>query len=319
MAAHQQEPARATPSVRGAVQLRPGAFVLLLAGLLTGVVLLQAARERLLAAPDPDVQLLYVRSGALLQRLALSYDALLADVYWIRAIQHYGGTRLSKKADKRYDILYPLLDIVTTLDPRFMIAYRFGAIFLAEGYPNGPGRPDQAVALLEKGMRAQPDRWQYPYDAGFVHYWWLGDYRRAAGWFERASRVPGAPWWLQPLAATTLAQGGDREASRAMWRQMRDTADNEWLRHTAEMRLAQLAVLDDLDALTALVARYRAARGRTPASWAELVGAGLLRAMPVDPTGTPYTLDGAGRVGLSRTSALWPLPPQLVAGARSRR
>ena len=34
-----------------------------------------------------------------------------------------------------YPLLYPLLDITTTLDPRFNIAYRFGAIFLAEPYP----------------------------------------------------------------------------------------------------------------------------------------------------------------------------------------
>ena len=51
-----------------------------------------------------------------------------------------------------YDLLYPLLDLTTTLDPLFNIAYRFGAIFLAEAYPAGAGRPDLAVALLEKGI-----------------------------------------------------------------------------------------------------------------------------------------------------------------------
>ena len=34
-----------------------------------------------------------------------------------------------------YPLLYPLLDLTTTLDPRFNIAYRFGAVFLAEPYP----------------------------------------------------------------------------------------------------------------------------------------------------------------------------------------
>lgn len=51
---------------------------------------------------------------------------------------------------------------VTTLDPRFDAAYRFGAIFLAEPYPDGAGRPDPAVKLLKKGVRARPERWQYP-------------------------------------------------------------------------------------------------------------------------------------------------------------
>ena len=51
--------------------------------------------------------------------------------------------------DKNYDLLYPLLDLVTTLDPRFNVAYRFGAIFLVRAAPGGPGRPDLAIALLE--------------------------------------------------------------------------------------------------------------------------------------------------------------------------
>ena len=60
-------------------------------------------------------------------------------------------------ADADYALLYPLLDITTTLDPLFNIAYRFGAIFLAEAYPAGAGRPDLAIALLEKGI-ARPTR-----------------------------------------------------------------------------------------------------------------------------------------------------------------
>ena len=38
---------------------------------------------------------------------------------------------------------------------------------------------------------------------------------------DRPSEVPGAPWWLRSLAATTLAQGGDRQSSRLMWEAIR--------------------------------------------------------------------------------------------------
>ena len=48
-------------------------------------------------------------------------------------------------------------------------------------------------------------------DIGFVHYWWHHDYQAAADGSARASEVPGAPWWLRSLAATTLAEGGDRD------------------------------------------------------------------------------------------------------------
>jgi len=198
-------------------------------------------RDQLYGDPaEVKTRLLYIPSGEVMQRVALSYDALAADVYWVRAIQHYGGTKLSKDPHKRYDLLYPLLDITTTLDPQFKMAYRFGAIFLSEPHPNGPGRTDLAVALLRKGVAHNPARWEFLQDIGFVHYWWLSDYITAARWFQRAGAVPGAPPWLSSLAAVTLERGGDRSTARFLWQQLRDAADSDWLRREAERRLRHL-------------------------------------------------------------------------------
>ncbi len=114
-------------------------------------VAIQVMRDRAYAHVSVDKQVLYISDAEVMRRAALSYDALLADVYWIRALQHYGGERQKPLAEQRYDLLYPLLDLTTTLDTRFNIAYRFGAIYLSEPRPGGAGRPDQALALLQKG------------------------------------------------------------------------------------------------------------------------------------------------------------------------
>ena len=58
-------------------------------------------------------------------------DALAADIYWLRVVQHFGGDRLNHRAARPFELLQPLLDLTTTLDPQFTAAYRFGAIFLA--------------------------------------------------------------------------------------------------------------------------------------------------------------------------------------------
>ena len=253
--------------------------------------------------------LLYVRSPETMKRLALSYDSLLADIYWIRAVQHYGSTRLSTDPDKRYDLLFPLLDLTTSLDERFNIAYYYGSTFLAEMPPGGPGRPDLAIALLEKGLRAQPEKWEFAQWIGFVHYWWRQDYQQAAAWFSRAAQFPGAPIWMAPLAASTLAEGGSRQASRFMWEQIARTAEDEWFRNEARRRLQQLDAMDQLDQLRSVAARFTEQRGVPASDWSELRAAGYLKGTPVDPTGTPYRLD-AGVVTLDRSSRLWPLPPQ---------
>ena len=288
---------------------RPVWFVVAMVVLVSVFVSTAAVRDRVYAATDIETQLLYIPSGEVLDRMALSFDALLADVYWIRALQHYGGTKRAEGEEKSYDLLGPLLDITTTLDPRFNVAYRFGAIFLTESYPNGPGRPDLAVALLEKGIAEMPERWEYYMDIGFIYYWWLQDYEQAASWFDRAADVPGASWWLRSLAANTLAAGGSRESSRMLWQQMYDSADNDWILNEAARRLTQLQALDDIDQLIALAQRYGEQAGRPPTSWDELVAAGLLADVPRDPTGEPYVLDFAGgTMNVSPDSELYPLP-----------
>ena len=121
------------------------AFIVLLVAAIGMQTVINGAFERF--TPAQEVQ--WVRSPAVMRRLVLGFDSVAADIYWIRAVQYYGTTKLSKAENKDYSFLYPLLDITTTLDPRFNIAYRFGAILLSEGYPNGPGHPGEAIALLE--------------------------------------------------------------------------------------------------------------------------------------------------------------------------
>ena len=291
--------------------LRRWAIVVTIVALLAAVVRLQIARDAMPPLPQPvdSSGLLYVRSSGAVSRIVLGYDALAADLYWIRAIQHYGGTKLAGGTNKSYDQLYPLLDLATTLDPRFDIAYRFGAIFLSEPPPDGPGRPDLAVALLRKGLEAQPERWQFAQDIAFVYYWWVHDYMQAAEWFTRAAAIPRAPQWLKPMAAVTLAQGGNRASSRRLWQEIHDQADHDWLRNQATLRLSQFNAMDQIDALIRAAVDYERRFGASPQSWADLIRAGYLRQPPVDPAGHPYVIDAArGTIGLEPRSPLNPLP-----------
>ncbi|MEP7308502.1 MAG: hypothetical protein ABJA98_23605 [Acidobacteriota bacterium] len=311
---------------------RLATVVALVVALMAAAIRVQAERERRYPSEVIESDTLYLGSGALVSRLSIAYAPLVADVYWIRALQYYGGTKrrlasepsaltpppaLAADPAGQYPLLYPLLDLTTTLDPRFNVAYRFGSVFLAEPYPNGPGRPDLAVMLLEKGLRSRPDKWEYMQDIGFVHYWYRQDYRTAAAWFDKASRVTGAPWWLASLAATTLAQGGERRSSRQMWTAIHESAEVDWLKRDAERRLLQLRALDEIDALQIQLSDFLKRTGQRATNWPALVRDRVVPGVMVDPTGTPYELTEDGAVELSRRSALWPLPAEPQA-ARPR-
>jgi tetratricopeptide (TPR) repeat protein len=282
--------------------------------LLAMATALQMARDRQFATDAPAKQdLLYVQSPETMKRFALEYTGLASDIYWIRAIQYFGGERRSTDPTKNYALLYPLLNITTSLDPRFNIAYRFGAIFLSEQPPRGPGRPDQAIALLQKGIAVMPERWEYYQDLGYVHYWSRQDYNAAAEWFRKASEVPGAPWWLKPLAAHTLAAGGDRHTARLLYQALSESRENDFMQKDARRRLRQLDVMDVMDALNARVAAYKQQGGEPPFTWPRLAAAHVVPGMPVDPDGFALEVDPAtGIVHLDPKSTLLPLPAELL-------
>jgi tetratricopeptide (TPR) repeat protein len=295
-------------------------FAVALVAMLTLAVALQVVRDRAFAYAAVEKQVLYVSNAEVMRRAALSYDAIVADVYWIRALQHYGRERLKPGPERRYDLLYPLLDVATTLDPRFNIGYRFGAIFLAETHPGGAGRPDQAIALLKKGIAFNPNKSDYYHDIGFIYYWHLHDYQNAADWFARGGSLPGAPFWLKTYAAVMLTRGGDRQASREMWTQIGHNAESDWLRKTSQVRLAQLDALDQIDVLKGIVNDFTTQTGRRAQSWEQLAAAGAVRGLPLDPAGVPYTLDAdTGEIGVARDSELWPLPTEPAAAPELKR
>ena len=207
--------------------------------LLTLAVALQVWRDRGWQPYQLSTPVMWLQASPAIKRAALGFDSLIADVYWTRTVVYFGRQRLAEGAQRNYDLLYPLLDLVTTLDPRFTAAYRFGAVFLAEPPPGGPGRPDLAIQLLQRGLAATPERWEYFHGIAFVEYWSHRNYTAAAEWLERAARIDGSPIWLKSSAALMRQQTGDRAAARVLWRQLHDSTDDRSLKNLAQMRIAQ--------------------------------------------------------------------------------
>ena len=257
--------------------------------LLAAVVALQVVRDRSRRRPTEAPPMLWLQSPEAARRMMLSFTDLAADVYWMRAVVHYGGERRSTDAPDRYALLYPLLDMATTLDPHFDVAARLGAIFLSEGYPGGPGRPDQALALLEKGLAHDPDRWQYRHDIGFVHYWWLKDYRgrgravRAGQPHARRARLA-EDHGRHDLLARRRPRGGAQAVERAA-RHRRRRLDAARRRVPA---CGSCARSTTSTRSTRASRRPRRGSAGRRASWEEVVAAGALPGVPVDPAGVPY-------------------------------
>ncbi len=251
---------------------------------------------RLVDAARPGATLtevLYLPSPKVLKRLSLGYDGLLADIYWTRAVQYFG----SKHHDgaMHYDLLAPLLEITTELDPHLIPPYEFGSAFLAPKPPDGAGMPKRAVALEEFGIRNNPKDWHLYWDLGFVYYTELKDYAKAADALARGSEVPGAHPFMKLLAAQMAEHAGERQTARMLWQPYLSSQDSE-IRANAVAHLRAIQVEDDVTNLEKPVEAYRQKFGRLPANFAEIARAGILPGIPVDPLRVPYALTSDGQV-----------------------
>lgn len=236
---------------------------------------------------------LYISSPHVLKKLSFGYTGLVADIYWTRAVQYF-GERHHRKA-MSYDLLFPLLDITTTLDPHLLVAYQFGSIFLSQRPPDGAGQPEKAIELVERGIRSNPSDWRLYYNLGFIYYD-MKAYQQASQAFARGAQVPGANPALQVLAAVTAEKGGSQDVARLLWSRLYESSDNASIRSNALEHLAALKVDEEVPQLEALVRKFHEQTGRYPTNFEEMVAAGWLTAVPVDPTGDPYELFPDGRV-----------------------
>jgi tetratricopeptide (TPR) repeat protein len=285
---------------------------------------------------------LYVQSGETVRRLSFGFDGVVSDLYWIRTVQYFGrklgggltgegAVDFSKLSRDDMPLLEPLLNITTTVDPNFTAAYRTGAIFLAEfDY-------DAALALLRKGIAVQTDQktlfrlWS---DYGAIC-WRAKRYDECAEAYERASALAISPNdrdWTAVMVGAAKTRGGDRRTSYLLFQKLRDEAEHEGARLSAEWRLQQLTSLDERDFMERMIGRFRETYQRNPASFAELYPLlaahrdeaydtlgrplalfhqdferrfGRYDRAPLDPAGIPYRYDPVrGCVGLDATSSV---------------
>jgi hypothetical protein len=281
------------------------ALHLVLLALLVLVPVTEMQVDRRLGRFRAQEEVLYLWSGEKLRRLAPGFEDFLADVYWLRTVQYFGGQRLFSR-EKRFDLLQPLIDITVALDPRLDIAYRYGAIFLSEPWPVGAGRPQAGVALLHRGAEANPSAWRLRQQEGYFTFFFLKDPKKAADILFAATEIPGSPFWLKTLAGDILLQDKDPKLARQVWQHLLEQSEEGILRDNARLRLALLDAQDQAAVLMRGIQDFEKARGRKPASLDELRSAGFAKVPVVDSQGVPFNYKPeTGEVNVSPASRLW--------------
>jgi len=273
---------------------RPNAFFsVLLVVCFAGSMLVESRLDQLRPAATLE-EVLYIPSSKVVKRMSVGFEGLVADIYWTRVVQYFGAKHIENAS--QYKLLYPLLDMATDLDTHLIPAYEFGSIFLTQPPPRGAGEPLKAAALLQKGIRENPDSWRLYQGLGFIYYMELKDYPAAGRAFEQGSKIPGAHPFLKVIAARTLQKGGDYQTAQMLWQAVYESFNDGLIRDNAIKHLRALQVDQDVLQLEALARAYAARTGHLPAGFNELVAVHVLPSVPRDPLGYPYELFPDGHV-----------------------
>lgn len=242
-----------------------------------------------------------------LQLMTFGHDAFFADLLWLQLIQYYGAAQME---DITKEHLFRYFDTVTSLDPDFEMAYLLAGFLLTDDKK----QVDLALKLMAKGEKNMPNSWQIPHQAGFLYYLQKKDTLKAAQAFERAGAIPGAPELPNMLAAQLYRRSNDIERcqlSLRMWDRAYQSSPTPELKKRAELHIVEARIQCDLITLRKALndyvkisdQRYKEAleeaklkRQRPPASpppavpstLQELVRAGLINQVPLDPLDRPY-------------------------------
>jgi hypothetical protein len=184
---------------------------------------LLAAKSALPHEPAAGRDEAFVPDPVAAQLASAGFKALLADYYWLKAVQIVGSQEGPVGRSRQVGAL---LDVVTHLDPWVDHPYRFAAVWMTDD----EAAVRKANELIERGIAHHPDDWRNYFHLGFNNFFYLGDEVAAARALEPAVELEGAPVYLRRLVARLKSQSGGLEVAAAFLQELAAQAPDEFAR-----------------------------------------------------------------------------------------
>jgi len=199
---------------------------------------------------------------------------------------------------QEFDLHAELQKDISWLNPAHEDNYYIAAAILSE-----PRLVPAAQEILRRAADARPNDWSPLFYYGFNRY--HIEKNPVAGADALLEALPRARdqqdhWALQNLAAKWIERGYRATDAARLVDSMAKSSPAGAFRRYLELRAKRLR---DLDQLIGLAADYQTKFGRRLESLDQLVAAGMIRALPVDPLGAGYMLDKAGEPAFRTTGA----------------
>lgn len=226
---------------------------------------LEAEEERPFVPPLPEV----------VRLMALGYENLVADVYWIGTIQYYENAWDHHRKPRD---LYAMTNFLTDVDPHYCMAYFYAGLALMNNHMDSR----DFIALLTKGSSDDscPTSWRNPFLLSYYYIFELQDFQSAAPWMRRACILHQGHKLYCSLATRLESITGEPEEGIALLRETMASNDDPTANYVFSQRLQELeAKIIERD-LTAAVKRYAERHGAPPTRLSDLFAEGPVIGTP---------------------------------------
>jgi len=223
----------------------------------------------------------YVPRAERLAMLSPGIKSVLADLFYIQGVMAVSDSLSSKPANIKW--IQDNFAAAVLFDHDFIEAYFFAGELIARN-----------KATLEKGNEflltygcLAPDDWHIPYWTGF-NFYELGMYTKAIEFFQKASKLPNAPQFLQSNQSLFFYKAAMARMGVAYFEDLlhkeKDPQKLVWI--SAKVKWLKTIVFLE-DAAHEFKRRY----GRFPAELSELVSVGMIADIPQDTFGKGFFWD----------------------------
>ncbi len=239
---------------------------------------------------------IYIFPKKTLKLVALGYDNIVVDFYYIWMIQFYSESAITK----RLDYMVPIIKSIAELDSKFLEPFSIGGMIAAmQGR-----RVDLALKILEIGMKYNPSEWTYPMEAGY-YLRKSKQYKKAALYYDIAAHKEDSPKYLVRVFADMFRKAGDVYQSYKLWSIINKNAKTNYEKEVSYHHLYQLKVEIDRKKLYPIIEKFKKSYGRYPYDLKELYLRRYISYIPKDYDGDDYIYDNKTGKFNSRKRFLW--------------
>jgi hypothetical protein len=261
----------------------PGFLILSLFGYSIAVTSVKEIRKNIIKTQP----LLYLPPKEALSLLTFEFKTLFSKILTFRANIYFGETT-SDEIKPDYYWFYKMYEAAIELDP-----YNIDSYYVAQAVLPWDGHlVRETNKLLEIGMKSRTWDWYLPFFIAFNNFYFLKDDKKAAEYFSKASQIDAR---IATIAGKYFQKAGETSAGLAFLKIMYDKTSDEGIRNNISKRINSLEQIAYLE--NAIVV-FRIKTGIFPSLPEQLISAGVIDKLPVDPFGKVYFIREDGKIEL---------------------